>query len=84
MTENNQAQVMDALIVKELKGVKFAMDTKAPQAMTSGANQAECPAGGVGAAAGGWDTADHRDEAILLINEIRSTLIANGMMKGAA
>jgi hypothetical protein len=38
------------------------------------------PAGGVGAAAGGWDTAAHRDAAITLINNMRTALIANGIM----
>ena len=53
------------------------------------------PAGGAGAAAGGWDTAANRDLAItainknitelhLLLDEIRTTLVANGMMKGSA
>ena len=53
------------------------------------------PAGGSGAAAGGWDTAGNRDLAItamnknitdlhLLLDEIRTTLVANGMMKGSA
>lgn len=37
-------------------------------------------AGGVGTAAGGFDTAAHRDSFITLVNQIRSTLIANGIM----
>ena len=53
------------------------------------------PAGGTGTAAGGWDTAGNRNTAIatidenfqelhLLLDEIRTTLVANGMMKGSA
>lgn len=34
------------------------------------------PAGGVGAAAGGWDTAGNRDTAITTITEIKTDLIA--------
>lgn len=30
----------------------------------------DAPAGGVGAAAGGWDTAAHRDDAIASINAL--------------
>lgn len=39
------------------------------------------PAGGTGAAAGGWDTAGNRDTAITLINAMRTCLINNGFMK---
>jgi hypothetical protein len=38
------------------------------------------PAGGVGTAAGGWDTAAHRDSAITLLNNIRTALVNNGLM----
>ena len=38
------------------------------------------PAGGVGTAAGGYDTAANRDAAIALLNTIRTCLIANGLM----
>lgn len=37
------------------------------------------PAGGVGTAAGGWNTAGNRDAAISLLNNIRAALIANGI-----
>lgn len=37
------------------------------------------PPGGVGTAAGGWDTAAHRDAAIALLNNIRAALINNGI-----
>ena len=33
--------------------------------------EADAPAGGTGAAAGGWDTAGHRDTAIALINSLK-------------
>lgn len=51
---------------------------------TKSADQAVCPAGGTGSAAGGWDTAGHRDAAILLINQMRTVLITAGLMKGSA
>ena len=38
------------------------------------------PAGGTGTAAGGWDTAAHRDATITLINTMRTALIAKGIL----
>lgn len=38
------------------------------------------PAGGVGTAAGGYDTAVNRDAAITLLNNIRTALIKAGIM----
>jgi hypothetical protein len=49
-------------------------------ARRSAGNNAVVPAGGTGAAAGGWDTAAHRDAAIATINEIRTTLVNLGLM----
>lgn len=40
------------------------------------ANTGACPAGGVGTAAGGWDTAGHRDTAIALITQLSSDMNA--------
>jgi hypothetical protein len=51
---------------------------------TADANQAACPAGGTGATAGAWDTSQHRDAAIALINAMRDALINAGIMKGSA
>lgn len=42
---------------------------------------ADAPAGGVGAAAGGWDTAAHRDTAIATINACKAALVGLGAMK---
>lgn len=39
------------------------------------------PAGGVGTAAGGYDTAVNRDAAITLLNTIRTALIGVGILK---
>lgn len=44
------------------------------------ASAGAAPAGGVGTAAGGYDTAANRDAAIALLNSIRACLIANGLM----
>lgn len=55
-----------------------------PTGMRSGAAQAAAPAGGTGSAAGGWSSAANRDAAIALINEMRLSLIAAGIMKGSA
>ena len=38
------------------------------------------PAGGAGSEAGGYDTSAHRDALITLVNNIRTALIANGIM----
>ncbi len=40
---------------------------------------AAAPAGGTGTAAGGYDTAAHRDALITLVNDMRSALIAFGL-----
>jgi len=63
---------------------KISFYNATPVVQSSGAAQAACPAGGTGDAAGGWDTADHRDEAIALINAMRTTLVNLGLMKGSA
>lgn len=68
----------------EFNNITQALTTILTSKQTASANQAACPAGGVGAAAGGFDTAEHRDAAIALIGEMRSCLIAYGMMKGSA
>lgn len=55
----------------------FGCNSKAAQtAFTVGA---AAPAGGVGAAAGAYDTAAHRDALITLVNNIRTALINNGI-----
>jgi hypothetical protein len=55
-----------------------------PVVQSASADQAAAPAGGTGAEAGAYDTADHRDAAIALLNEIRTTLVNLGFMKGGA
>lgn len=60
-----------------LQCAEFGANGKAPQsAVVANATVA----GGVGTAAGGFDTAVNRDAFIALVNQIRSTLIANGIM----
>jgi len=56
----------------------FGCNSKAAQ--TAYASGGAAPAGGTGTAAGGWDTAAHRDSAITLLNNIRSALVADGIM----
>lgn len=46
--------------------------TTKPAALTGAA--AAAPAGGVGAAAGAWDTAANRDAAIATINNLRTRM----------
>jgi hypothetical protein len=55
-----------------------------PVVQRASADQAAAPAGGTGATGGAYDTAGHRDALITLVNEIRLTLIALGLFKGAA
>lgn len=38
--------------------------------------QTAIPAGGTGAAAGGWDTAPHRDSAITTIGQMQADILA--------
>jgi len=47
---------------------------------TPTASGGAAPAGGVGTAAGGYDTAVNRDAAITLLNNIRTALIRAGIM----
>lgn len=56
----------------------------APAARRSGAAQAAAPAGGTGATAGAYDTAQNRDALIALVNEMRLVLVTHGLMKGSA
>lgn len=58
-------------------GAFGANGTAAQTALASGG---AAPLGGTGTAAGGWDTAAHRDAAITLLNNIRTALVANGIM----
>ena len=57
-----------------------AFGTNGTAAQTALASGGAAPLGGTGTAAGGWDTAAHRDAAITLLNNIRTALVANGIM----
>lgn len=57
---------------------EFGANGAVPQ--TPVASGGAAPAGGVGTAAGGWDTAAHRDAAITLLNNIQAALVACGLM----
>lgn len=48
----------------------------APAALTAAAVAGLVPAGGTGAAAGGWDTAPNRDTAIATIGEMKTQINA--------
>ena len=67
---------------REIVTTKFAMNNLAAQSQTSGALQAAPTAHADGAH--GCDTEAHFLELRNLLLEIRTTLVANGMMKGAA
>ena len=78
------AQTQDALTVTAMTGVantapaaETNLDTLTDSTGgTPATTLAAVGAGGTGAAAGGWDTANHRDAAILAINTNFSSLIA--------
>ena len=55
-----------------------------PQRSAPARAQAAAPAGGTGATAGAYDTANNRDAMIALVNEMRLVLIAHVLMKGSA
>lgn len=59
-------------------GTGFGCNGASPQ--TPYASGGTAPAGGTGTAAGGWDTAAHRDAAITLLNNIQAALVAVGIM----
>lgn len=63
---------------------KIAFYGATPVVQSSGAAQQAAPAGGTGALAGAYDTAANRDIMINLVNEMRTTLINAGLMKGSA
>lgn len=60
-------QVDPVIVWASVIGAKLA-----PVADVATATPAVAPAGGVGAAAGGWDTAANRDAAITTINSLRT------------
>lgn len=62
---------------------KIAFYNSTPIMQRANSAQAAAPAGGTGATAGAYDTAENRDAAALL-NEIRTGLINLGLMKGPA
>jgi hypothetical protein len=70
-------EIASAAVPTTVKGTFGCNGAAAQAAFVSGG---AAPAGGVGTAAGGWDTAAHRDAAITLLNNIRSALVANGIM----
>ncbi|MGQ0835641.1 MAG: hypothetical protein ACT4O5_12125 [Gammaproteobacteria bacterium] len=56
----------------EADRLKNILTTGAAVANSAASVPAAAPAGGVGAAAGGWDTAVNRDAAITTINGLRT------------
>ncbi len=55
-------------------------DITQPQIITPVASGGAAPAGGVGTAAGGYDTAANRNALITLVNNMRTALINAGLM----
>ena len=57
-------------VVTQVVPVWIISSASRPTALTAAV--AAAPAGGTGAAAGGWDTAAHRDTAIALLNNLKT------------
>ena len=74
----------DGVVIGKSVTDKVALFGSTPIVQRSGAAQQVAPAGGTGAAAGGYDTAGNRDIMINLVNEMRTVLINHGFMKGSA
>jgi hypothetical protein len=66
---------MPKLCIYDSDGVYREIGTADQQA-----HIADAPAGGTGAAASGWDTAEHRDAAIATINAILDVLETYGLV----
>jgi len=71
------AESIDSLVTKELRTEKFGIGLTP---VARGASIEAAPAGGVGAAAGGWSSAGNRDVAIAAINAIIARLVAVGII----
>ena len=67
---------------KELRVTKIGIAGTAAQGQTSGAGQRDTAAYGTGGF--GLDSDANMAILVALVKEIRATLVANGMMKGAA
>jgi hypothetical protein len=74
----------DGMVIGRDAADKVSFHGAAVVAQRAHANQQAAPAGGTGAAAGGYDTAGNRDIMINLVNEMRTVLIEKGLMKGSA
>lgn len=66
-------------IILEASGTAAMIGFLGASAVVRQSLSAAAPAGGTGAAAGGWDTAAHRDAAITLMNDLRTALINLGL-----
>lgn len=74
---NSASNVLSVCIAASAVGVSFATVAANP----APAVVAAVPAGGTGAAAGGWDTAAHRDSAITAINSVLTQLRTAGFIQ---
>jgi len=74
--------VIPTISSKEIRTTRFGMAGTAAQAQTSGADQAALSAYGAGA--NGLSAGADMAKLVALVVEIRTTLVANGMMKGSA
>lgn len=84
MDTNGDIEIKKSLKVGTVAGSSLGFYGAAPITQRAGAAQAAAPAGGTGTTAGAYDTAANRDALIALVNEMRATLVALGLMKGSA
>lgn len=64
-------------------GDKVTFHGAGAQSGAQSALVADAPAGGTGATAGAYDTAEHRDELIALVNAMKACLVNHGLMAAA-
>ena len=81
VTQPLTQDALDDMVVQPVQQDQALPDiVQTPGYQTPVASGGAAPAGGVGTAAGGYDTAVNRDAAITLLNNIRTALIAAGIM----
>ena len=76
----NTDQLLEA-IAQPVSVDSFIPDVVQPENKPVAIASTAAPDGGVGTAAGGYDTAVNRDAAITLLNTIRTALIGVGILK---
>ena len=80
VTQPDYAPVLQEMTQQMAQFDLIYPDITQPQIITPVASGGAAPAGGVGTAAGGYDTAANRNALITLVNNMRTALINAGLM----